>query len=165
VGVVVDRVIELERYLHEHIPISAAMGVRVDTAMPDEVRLYAPLEPNINHRSTVFGGSAAAVAILAGWTLLHVRLGHGPRGSRIVIQRSSIEYTRPIDGDFVAAAAAPAADRWDRFIRTLRRRGRARIELRVGLLLAGEEAGRCSGTYVVLPTAPREAREELARLP
>src|SRR5690606_23402042 len=113
------------------------MGVRVDTAMPDEVRLYAPLEPNINHRSTVFGGSAAAVAILAGWSLLHLRLGHGGRNSRIVIQSSSVYYEHPIDAAFEAVAPRPETPEWDRFLHTLRRRGRARIRLQVDLVCRG----------------------------
>ncbi|MEX2581940.1 MAG: YiiD C-terminal domain-containing protein [Gemmatimonadota bacterium] len=141
----------LEAYLHEHIPISSAMGVTVESAALEEVRLAAPLEPNINHRSTIFGGSAAAIAILAGWSLLHVRLGHGGRGSRIVIQRSTIEYTHPIDGDFVAVAIEPEEDAWDRFSRTLDRRGRGRIDLVVEMRRNGEKLGECVGTYVILP--------------
>jgi len=35
------------------------------------VLLTAPLAANINHRATVFGGSASAVAILAAWTYLY----------------------------------------------------------------------------------------------
>jgi hypothetical protein len=49
----------LEQYLHEHIPLSAAMGVKVVQADPQCVVLTAPLAPNINHRDTVFGGSAS----------------------------------------------------------------------------------------------------------
>jgi thioesterase domain-containing protein len=65
---------ELAQYLHEHIPLSRAMGVEVVEATWDGVSLRAPLAPNINHRETVFGGSASAVAILAAWALLYVRL-------------------------------------------------------------------------------------------
>jgi thioesterase domain-containing protein len=56
---------ELERYLHQHIPLSEAMQVSVVEVHPEHVVLSAPLAPNINHRETVFGGSASAVAILA----------------------------------------------------------------------------------------------------
>jgi thioesterase domain-containing protein len=56
---------ELQAYLHAHIPLSAAMQVSVDAVAADGVTLRAPLAPNINHRETVFGGSASAVAILA----------------------------------------------------------------------------------------------------
>jgi len=47
----------LEDYLWEHIPISKAMGVRVDSASLEKVILEAPFTNNINHKKTVFGGS------------------------------------------------------------------------------------------------------------
>lgn len=65
---------DLEHYLHDHIPLSKAMAVSVASVAPHEVVLRAPLAPNINHRDTVFGGSASAVAILAAWSLLNTRL-------------------------------------------------------------------------------------------
>ena len=148
--------LELEEYLHTHIPISAAMGVRVLSTDPAALRLRAPLAENINHRSTVFGGSASAVAILAGWSLLHVMLGHGGRRSRIVIQRSSIEYRHPIDGDFEAVSLPPAAEDWARFEKMLKRKGRSRIDLTMELRSHGEVAGTCTGSYVVLPPDPSE---------
>ena len=49
---------ELQTYLHQHIPLSQAMQVTVMEASLQQVVLTAPLVPNINHRETVFGGSA-----------------------------------------------------------------------------------------------------------
>lgn len=86
---------ELQEYLHAHIPISKSMGVEVIEANGEGVKLSAPLAPNINHRETVFGGSASAVAILSAWTLLHVRLKQEGIGSRVVIQRNVMNYERP----------------------------------------------------------------------
>jgi hypothetical protein len=57
----VDRC-ELEHYLHEHIQLSQDMGVEVVEATWGGVTLQAPLAPTINHRETVFGGSASAAA-------------------------------------------------------------------------------------------------------
>jgi len=146
----------LQNYLYAHIPISAAMGVEVVDVSEESVRLRAPLEPNINHRSTVFGGSAAAVATLAGWALLHTRLSQAGQGSRIVIQRSSVEYTNPIDDDFESLAMAPAVEAWNRFVATIRRHGRARIEIAVDLRLGDVVVGKFVGTYVVVPRTEQD---------
>jgi len=43
---------ELTRYLHEHIPLSAAMSAEVLSAGADEVLIGTPSAPNINHRDT-----------------------------------------------------------------------------------------------------------------
>ena len=60
----------LQASLHERIPLSRAMGVRVLRAEPGGVVVEAPLAPNVNHSGTVFGGSASAVALLAAWALV-----------------------------------------------------------------------------------------------
>jgi len=93
---------ELARYIHEHIPLSKAIGVSVLAIEADAVTLQAPLEPNLNHQQTVFGGSASALAILASWALLHVRLQSAGIAARLVIQRNVMEYQSPILGQFTA---------------------------------------------------------------
>ena len=80
------------------------MQVSVLEATPDATLLAAPLAPNINHRETVFGGSAAALATLAAWTLLHARLAAAGLPSRLVIQRNTMDYDAPIPTDFTARA-------------------------------------------------------------
>ena len=158
----VESVLELEKYLHKHIPISAAMGVAVEAAGTDQVVLRAPLDLNINHRSTVFGGSASAVAILAGWTLLHVRLGHEGRGDRIVIQRSSIDYIHPIEDDFLATCRGPSDGDWERFRHVLTRRGMGRIDLTIELSYSEKIVGECVGRYVILPPSDAEGARAAA---
>jgi thioesterase domain-containing protein len=141
---------ELQDYLHAHIPLSAAMQVSVVSATDASVVLGAPLEPNINHRSTMFGGSLSAVAILSAWSLLHVRLGAEGLKSRLVIQSNRVDYDAPVTGRFTAAAelAEPAA--WPRFIKTLTRMKRARIVARSTLMQGDVVGGRFEGEFVAL---------------
>ena len=140
----------LERYLHEQIPLSAAMGVRVTIATPERVELAAPLAPNVNHNETVFGGSAAAVATLAAWGLLHLRIeGAGVR-ARLVIQRSTMEYEQPIPGAFEAICRFADEAAWGRFRATLIRRGRARLTLTAHLLYDARQAATFEGDFVGL---------------
>lgn len=140
----------VEAYLHEHIPISSAMGVAVVRAETDGVALEAPLEPNVNHRSTAFGGSCAAVAILAAWTLVHLRVRAAGFEGRVVIQRGATDYLLPIHGPFVATCTSPDASVWDRFHRALNRRGQARIELDAVVTSEGATVATFNGTYVAI---------------
>jgi len=140
----------LEQYIHAHIPLSQAMAVTVVTAGTDSVVLEAPLAPNINHRETVFGGSAAALAILASWALLHVRLASEGISDSLVIQRSSMEYRRPIAGPFTARSALIHPERWPQFTHTIASKGKARISVSAQLEFAGEIAGLFTGDFVAL---------------
>jgi len=147
----VDLLTRTERYLHAKIPLSAAMGVRVRTATPERVLLSAPLGPNINHNQTVFGGSGAVLATLSAWTLLHLRLEQAGIIAQLVIQRSSMEYEKPIAGDFAACCELTDQGAWERFRATFERRGRARMTLTSQLLYAQASMGSFVGDFVALP--------------
>jgi thioesterase domain-containing protein len=141
---------ELQQYLHEHIPITRAMQVSVLEATPDATVLAAPLAPNINHRDTVFGGSAAALATLAAWTLLHARLTAAGLPSRLVIQRNTMDFDAPIPADFTARASLQDPANWERFVTTLRRKGRARIAVVATLHCRDKRVGRFEGDFVAV---------------
>jgi thioesterase domain-containing protein len=148
---------ELRQYLHDHIPLSKAMGVQVVEASPDGVTLAAPLAPNINHRETVFGGSASAVAMLAAWALLRVRLEAEGINARVVIQSNAMSFEKPITADFIARCAVDDATTWNRFIETLRRRHWARMHLTSTLFCREERVALFEGDFVAV------AKQESAR--
>lgn len=141
---------ELQDYLHEHIPLSAAMAACVNDVGAESVTLVAPLGPNINHRDTVFGGSASALAILSAWSLVHVRLHATGRHHRIVIQRNTVRYDAPMAGDFSASARLRDEADWGRFITMLERRGKARIDIVSSLDSDGVNCGAFEGTFVAI---------------
>lgn len=143
---------DLQAYLHEKIPISAAMQVRVAEVSCHSIVLAAPLGPNINHQQTLFGGSAAAVAILAAWSLLHVRLRAEGIACDLVIQSNSIDYDLPVTADFTARSMLADPTGWERFLKTLARHGRARIEVGSVLEFGGSVAARSNGRFVALMT-------------
>ena len=126
------------------------MQVRVLEATPDATVLAAPLAPNINHRETVFGGSVAALATLAAWTLLHARLAAAGLPSRLVIQRNTMDYDAPIPTDFTARATLKDPVHWSRFITMLERKGRARLTVAATLHCGGETVGRFEGDFVAV---------------
>ena len=140
----------LERYLHQQIPLSAAMGVRVKMATPERVQLTAPLAANVNHHETVFGGSAAALATLSAWSLLHLRLTRAALQARLVIQRSGMKYDHPIPGDFDAVCDYTDEQAWERFRITLERRGRARLTLAAHMLYDARPMAAFEGDFVGL---------------
>ncbi|MBE9214892.1 YiiD C-terminal domain-containing protein [Plectonema cf. radiosum LEGE 06105] len=141
---------EVESYLHQHIPLSKYMEVKVKQVDQHGVTLQGALTPNINHRSTVFGGSVCALAILSGWTLVHANLQALSLSSRIVIQRNSIEYLQPINGNFIAFCPFPSEQIWQKFIKILEKKSKSRIELNVDVFTGGMKAANFTGVYVAI---------------
>jgi thioesterase domain-containing protein len=142
---------DLQAYLHERIPLSRAMEVSVRSAGSDGVVLYAPLAPNINHRDTVFGGSASAVAIVAAWSALHVRMRAAGLDARLVIRRNTMSYERPIASGFTATAAPPSGDAWEKLVATVERGRPARVIVGAQLHCEGQLVGELEGEFAVLP--------------
>ena len=140
----------IQAYLYEQIPLSEAMGVQVIETKPDSVILTAPLQPNINHRSTVFGGSASALAIMSAWTLVNFRLQSEGFNSRVVIQKNTINYDKPITSDFAAICSLSDRQIWSRFIKILQRRRKSRITVSSFLQCEQEVVGEFTGVFVAL---------------
>ncbi len=146
-----DHAEALELYLYKHIPLSKAMGLTAISASPHRVCLSAPLEPNINHKSTVFGGSLQAVATLACWSLLHLNLKDMGHPAEIVITSSTIDYITPVTGRFEAEACLPDDSRWAQFTKTFDRHGRARVRLSAHIRQGADIAVDYSGSFAALP--------------
>jgi thioesterase domain-containing protein len=140
--------LETERFLHERIPLSQAMGVRLESDEQGRLVLSAPLESNHNHLGTAFGGSLAAVATLAGYALLWLELND--RDSHIVIRQSSIKYRHPAEGEIRAICQRPADTEIETFRKRFRKKGKASISLQV--LIGGPERPSVEflGDYVAL---------------
>ncbi len=140
---------ETEAYLHQQIPLSCAMGVRVESWDGETFVLTAPAELNHNHLGTAFGGSLSALATLAGYGLLWLELGE--RDSHIVIRGSSISYRHPVRGELRAVCRRPAAGVMAEFKAKFARAGKARITLPVTIGPDEEAPGvEFEGVYVAL---------------
>ncbi|MEO8683980.1 MAG: YiiD C-terminal domain-containing protein [Devosia sp.] len=144
---------DLQAFLRDGIPLVHAMEISVVSVSLDSVVLNAPLAPNINQHHTLFGGSASAVAIVAAWSLLQVRMLAGGLEANLVIQRNAMEYLAPVTGAFTARSFfEPEAD-WNGFVRMFGRRGRARMAVGAVIEFEGIEAGRLRGEFVALARA------------
>lgn len=139
---------DLETYLHEQIPLTKAMGVSVRSVTSGTVTLAAPLAPNINPKGTGFGGSASTLCILAAWSTLHARLIDAGLTTEIVIHTNTMEYQRPIHGEFVATGAVSAEADWPGFLKTLESRKKARVEVEAALSCGDEAVGKFRGRFV-----------------
>jgi thioesterase domain-containing protein len=143
---------DLEKYLHEKIPLTVAMGVRVAECDDAHLVLTAPLEPNRNHLGTAFGGSLHSLATLSGYSLLWWLL-RAPE-AHIVIRESTIRYEKAVTGDLRAICHAPSADELASFRRDFERKGKARLTLAATVEHNSEVMVQFSGMFVAI--APRK---------
>lgn len=142
--------LSIQAYLYEQIPVSQAMEVEILKVTNSSVILAAPIKPNINHRSTVFGGSASALAILSAWTLVNFRLQSEDISTRLVIQKNTISYEKPITSDFQAVCNLENQEVWTRFIKVLQRKKKSRITVKSFMQCNKQQVGEFIGVFVAL---------------
>jgi thioesterase domain-containing protein len=141
---------DITKLLHKELPLTGAMGVQLTAWDGGSVQLTAPLEPNVNHTATAFGGSIASLAILAGYTALFLLLRDRSIAAHLLIQKSAIDFLRPIDTSLTATATLPAASDLQTFLDTLQQKRRSRLTMESRILANQTLAATHTGLYVAI---------------
>ena len=139
---------QMEELFYGKIPVTRALGVRVEEYDGRRLVLTAPLRVNVNHLGTAFGGSLNALAVLSGYGLLWLELRDTE--CHIVIRESSVHYDRPVRGDLRAVCVRPGEDAMEAFKFEFQQKGKARIVLEATVEDGGVTAVRFRGTFVAM---------------
>ncbi|MDZ7805763.1 MAG: YiiD C-terminal domain-containing protein [Gracilimonas sp.] len=141
---------QIEQYLYKHIPITKALGVKAVSFSEREVKMKAPLFNNINHQSTAFGGSISSLLITTGWSYLRLLFDDHDPVPAIVIGRSSTDYLKPINQNFVAELLIPEEEDLFRFREMYDRFGKSRITLKAQIKTIEQIQASFEGDFVVM---------------
>ncbi|MBK1831239.1 thioesterase domain-containing protein [Verrucomicrobiaceae bacterium R5-34] len=141
---------EVLDYVQEHIPITVHLGAAIPRYDGSSLTVTAPLAENLNHRQSAFGGSLSAIAILSGWALLFVKLRELGIRSRLVIQKTEFDFLAPVTDDFESLSRLPTEQKYDRFIKMLTTKGRARLVVESEVTCDGQLCGTHKGTFVAV---------------
>jgi thioesterase domain-containing protein len=144
--------LEAEKYLHEQIPITQAMGLRVVANDGGQFVVEAPVALNSNHLRTAFGGSINAVATLAAYGFLWLEL-NDPK-AHVVVAESSIRFLRPVRETIRAVCSPPGLAELAAFQTAFAAKGNARINLQVNVIEAGATAAEFQGMFVARAEQP-----------
>ncbi len=143
-----DLLRDTERFLHEQIPLTQTMGVKLESYDGEQLVVTAPLEPNHNHLGTAFGGSLSALTTLTGYAMLWLQLGD--RNAHIVIRESNIRYKRPVRGMLRAVCLRPDEASLAAFKATFQSTGKAHIKLQVEIIHAEQICVVFEGDFVAI---------------
>ena len=139
-------ILEAEKFLHEQIPITRAMGLRVVTNDEGGFTVEAPVALNSNHLKTAFGGSINAVATLAAYGFLWMELNDA--AAHVVVAESSIKFLRPVRETIHAACVRPEAESLAAFRTEFAEKRKARITLGVHVTESGQITAEFEGLFV-----------------
>lgn len=137
---------QAEKYFHEQIPITRAMGLRVVANDQAGFAIEAPVALNSNHLRTAFGGSINAVATLAAYGFLWMELNDP--AAHVVVAESSIRFLRPVREVIRAICRRPDAEEWAAFQTTFANKSKARIALSVRVVEEGQTTAEFEASFV-----------------
>jgi thioesterase domain-containing protein len=140
---------ELQQVLHSEIPLTKTIGIKVIDRTDLSLTLSAPLENNINHKCTAFGGSIYSVAVLSGWGLIYLLLKQHGLSGHVVIQESNTKFIKPVTSDITAKCSFKSKDQYERFLKMYQRKGIARIQLKSSITNDTGTNVIFKGSYVV----------------
>jgi thioesterase domain-containing protein len=141
---------DLEKFLHEKIPLTAAMKVTVAETSPRLV-LEAPLAANINHLGSAFGGSLHALPTLACYAAVWMVLHEAGLDGHVVVKHSEASYRQPVKTVLRAVCPRPETKIAATFLEDLRRNKKARMNLDAFVEgTGGKPAVEFSGSFVAL---------------
>jgi len=144
-----NKIKALQDVLHTDIPLTKHIGIIVRELTDTSLSLYAPLENNINHKYTAFGGSIYSVSVLSGWGLIYSLIQQHNLTGHIVIQESNTKFIKPVTTDINSRCSFESTEQCDKFLKMYKRKGIARIQLQANITCADENAVIFNGTYVV----------------
>ncbi len=120
-------------WLHQAIPLTAAMQIDEIDYTGSQLRLSAPLEPNLNDKGTGFAGSIASIATLSGWCLLTLWLRERGIEADVMIAKSEQRYLAPVTDRLNAVAKLPDDRVVEQFWQRFQEKQRARLPISVAL--------------------------------
>lgn len=141
---------EAQNYIYQNIPITKAMGFEIVELTRNEIILGAPIENNINHRGSAFGGSIDSLFLTTGWAFIRFLIDHYKPTPIIVGSKGCTTFLKPILNNFESKLKLPDVKVIDEFLDTYKRFGKARITLEAVIEDEEKIYAAFRGDYVVV---------------
>lgn len=142
-----NRVSWLEETLREEVPLTRHMGLRLEQQGDRRLVVRASLFANVNIHGTAFGGSLFSICAIACWGALHLSFTRAGVPAHSVLGKASIEYARPVRGDFEACCELPGDGSFETFMERLGQGRRTPLELVAEISEKEQVAAVFRGTY------------------
>lgn len=141
---------ELEEKLHNEIPLTKLMNIKIKTYNKKELITTAPLDININDKGTAFGGSLSTMTIISSWSLcwlISKELGFDSKN--IVVIKNENSYRKPVTKDIVCFTQKPSKDEIEILKEKLQAKKSASIKINSTIIENNEICVEFQGYYVI----------------
>jgi len=141
---------ELQEKLHNEIPLTKVMDIKIHEYNEKELITTAPLGININDKGTAFGGSLSTMTIISSWSLcwlISKELGFDSKN--IVVIKNENSYRKPVTKDIVCYTQKPSKEEIEILKHKLETKKSASIKINSFIIEDDEICVEFLGYYVI----------------
>ena len=141
---------ELQNKLHNEIPLTKYMDIKIQDYNETKLITTAPLSININDKGTAFGGSLSTITIISAWSLcwlISKELGFD--SNNIVIIKNETSFRKPVTKDILCHTKKPSIEEIERLKQKLEKKKSASIKIESQIIENGEICVDFVGYYVI----------------
>ena len=141
---------ELQKKLHNEIPLTKYMDIKIKEYNEKELITTAPLNININDKGTAFGGSLSTMTIISSWSLcwlISKELGFNSKN--IVVIKNENSYKKPVTKDIVCYTQKPSQQEIATLKEKLQTKKSASIKINSIIIENNETCVEFQGYYVI----------------
>ena len=140
----------LENKLHNEIPLTKFMNLKITKYDEKELITIAPLNKNINDKGTAFGGSLATLTIISGWSICWLISKELEINSEnIVVIKNEHSYRKPVTKELICHTKRPTKDEIENLKNKLLLKKSASIKISSQIIEDGEVCVDFTGYYVI----------------
>ena len=141
---------ELQNKLHNEIPLTKMMELKIQDYNEKELITTAPLNININDKGTAFGGSLSTMTIISAWSLcwlISKELGFD--SNNIVIIKNETSFRKPVTKDIICYTKKPSFEEIKLLKQKLETKKSASIKIESAIIENNEICVEFLGYYVI----------------
>lgn len=140
----------LENKLHNEIPLTKFMDLKITKYDEKELITIAPLNTNINDKGTAFGGSLATLTIISGWSICWLISKELEINSEnIVVIKNEHSYRKPVKKELICHTKRPTKDEIENLKNKLLLKKSASIKISSQIIEDDEVCVDFTGYYVI----------------
>ena len=141
---------ELQNKLHNEIPLTKYMDIKIQDYNETELITTAPLSININDKGTAFGGSLSTMTIISAWSLCWlISKELGFNSNNIVIIKNDTSFRKPVTKDIVCITKKPSKEEIEIVKQKLQTKKSASLKIQSQIIEDGEICVDFEGYYVI----------------
>lgn len=142
---------KLENKLHEQIPLTKYMQMKIEKIEENKLFTSAPIGPNINDKKTAFAGSLSTLVTISSWSACYLIVEEQLKykDTMIAVIKSDTAYRAPVKKALYCKTLFPNQEEIERLKEKLETKGSGSLRIKSQIIEDNKVCVDFEGIYVI----------------